>query len=155
NAHALDNSGASLQNLFKTGGALDLMLGTDPNADPQRKSAAKGDIRLLVALVKGRPVAVLYRPVASEGQKNSTLFESPLRTIRFDDVEDVSHQVELVRGMDTPAANSSANGNVEFSISLDVLGLKPIIDQTVRGDIGVLRGDGQRTLQRVYWSNKA
>ena len=154
-AHALDNSGASLPNLFKTGGAFDLMLGTDPSADPQRKSAGKGDLRLLVALVKGRPVAVLYRPVASGGQKNSTLFESPLRTIRFDDVEDVSHQVELVRGGDISAASSSVNGDVEFSISLDVLGLKPAIGRVVRGDIGVLRGDGQRTVQRVYWSNKA
>jgi len=25
----------------------------------------------------------------------------------------------------------------------------------VRGDIGVLRGDGAQTLQRVYWNNKA
>ena len=73
--HALDNSGTSLPNLFKTGGAIDLMLGTDPNADPQRKSAGKGDLRLLVALVKGTPVAVLYRPIALGGQKNSTLFE--------------------------------------------------------------------------------
>jgi hypothetical protein len=26
---------------------------------------------------------------------------------------------------------------------------------TIRGDVGVLRGNGFQTLQRVYWSNKA
>jgi hypothetical protein len=154
-AHALDNSGTSLPNLFKTGGAFDLMLGTDPNSDPQRKSAAAGDLRLLVALVKGTLAAVLYRPVAPGGRKNSSLFESPLRTIRFDDVEDVSQYVRLVKGTDASPANSSASSDFEFSLPLDVLGLKPTPGLILRGDIGVLRGDGQRTVQRVYWSNKA
>jgi hypothetical protein len=154
-AHALDNSGTSLPNLFKTGGAFDLMLGTDPNSDTQRKSAAAGDLRLLVALVKGMPVAVLYRPVAPSGRKNSTLFESPLRTIRFDDVEDVSRYVQLIKGTDASPANGSSNSNFEFSLPLEVLGLKPTPGLTLRGDIGVLRGDGLRTVQRVYWSNKA
>jgi hypothetical protein len=155
-AHALDNSGTSLPNLFKTGGAFDLMLGTDPNSDPQRKSAAAGDLRLLVALVKGAPAAVLYRPVVpGGGRKNSRLFESPLRTIRFDDVEDVSEYVQLEKGTNASPANSSASGDFEFSLPLGVLGLKPTPGLILRGDIGVLRGDGQRTVQRVYWSNKA
>jgi len=152
-AHALDNSGTSLQNLFKTGGALDLMLATDPQADPQRKSPVAGDIRLLVASVKGNPVAVLYRPVNPNGRKNSALFESPLRTLRFDDVEDVSSSVQLVqqRGDSSPLSESS----YEFSIPLTTLGLKPTPGLTLRGDIGILRGDGLKTVQRIYWSNKA
>jgi len=145
-AHALDNSGTSLPNLFKTGGAFDLMLATDPRSDPQRKSAASGDIRLLVAMVKGTPTAVLYRPVAPDKRKNSTLFESPLRTLRFDDVEDVSRDLQLVKGTD---------GGFEFSIPLEVLGLRPAPGLTLRGDVGVLRGNGLQTVQRVYWSNKA
>jgi hypothetical protein len=36
-----------------------------------------------------------------------------------------------------------------------VLGLKPRHGQTLRGDLGVLRGNGYETLQRAYWSNKA
>ena len=36
-----------------------------------------------------------------------------------------------------------------------VLGLRPKSGLVLRGDLGVLRGDGQRTLHRVYWSNKA
>ena len=154
-AHALDNSGTSLPNLFKTGGAIDLMLATDPNANPQRKSAAAGDMRLLIALVKGNPVAVLYRPVDPGGRKNSTLFESPLRTLRFDDVEDVSSSTQLVKQSNSSPANSPSDTSFLFSIPLSVLGLKPAPGLALRGDIGVLRGDGLKTVQRVYWSNKA
>jgi hypothetical protein len=139
--------------LFKTGGALDLMLSTDPNSDPQRKSPAAGDIRLLVSLVKGKPTAVLYRPVASSGKKNSVLFESPLRSLRFDDVEEVSSSVQVAIG--TKAASNVGTGDFEVSIPLRVLGLSPLPGESLRGDIGLLRGDGLRTTQRVYWSNKA
>jgi hypothetical protein len=90
---------------------------------------------------------VLYRPIAKTGPKNSALFESPLRTLKFDDVEDVSQYLQLAKG--TPA------GDFEFSIPLAVLGLKPTPGSTLRGDMGLLRGDGLRTTQRVYWSNKA
>jgi len=150
---ALENSGASLQNLFKTGGALDVMLGTDPKADPARRSAASGDIRLLVSLVRGKPTAVLYRPVANTGARNSVTFESPIGKLRFDDVEDVSDYVQLASGSADPASPSA--GNFEFSIPLKVLGLRPAPGTELRGDVGLLRGDGVRTIQRVYWSNKA
>ena len=151
--HALDNSGISWQNLFKTGGALDLMLSTNPNADPQRKSAAPGDVRLVVSLVKGRSMAVLYRPVVTTGTRNSMTFESPLRSLRFDDVEDVSSSVEVA--IATKAGTTAATGDFVFSIPLQVLNLHPANGETLRGDVGLLRGDGLRTIQRVYWSNKA
>jgi hypothetical protein len=150
---ALDNSGASFRNLFKTGGGLDLMLATNPGSDPQRKSAAAGDIRLLVSLVKGKPVAVLYRPVATTDPRNSAIFESPLRTLRFDDVEDVSDFVQLATGSANSGNNST--GDFEFSIPLKVLGLNPTPGAELRADVGLLRGDGVQTIQRVYWSNKA
>ena len=153
--NALYNSGTSLQNLFKTGGALDLMLATNPGSDPQRKSAAAGDIRLLVSMVRGKPVAVLYRQVAVEGAKNSVRFESPLRSLRFDDVQDVTRSLQFVAGKVDSSANSAEAGNFEFSIPLEILGLKPVPGVSLRGDVGLLRGDGLRTTQRVYWSNKA
>jgi hypothetical protein len=149
----LENSGTSWQNLFKTGGALDLMLSTDPNSDPHRKSPVAGDIRLLVCLVKGKPTAVLYRPVANRGSKNGVLFESPLRSLRFDDVEDVSSSVQVAIG--TKAATNVGTGDFEVAIPLSILGLSPVPGETLRGDVGLLRGDGLRTTQRVYWSNKA
>ena len=60
----LENTGESLPMLFKTGGALDLMLATDPGAPAGRKKPVAGDLRLLVSRVKDQPVAVLYSPVS-------------------------------------------------------------------------------------------
>ncbi len=150
---AMENSGASLQNLFKTGGGLDLMLATNPSSDPQRKSPAPGDIRLLVSLVKGKPAAVLYRPVTTTGPRNAAAFESPLGTLRFDDVEDVSDDIQLAKG--NADSKGASAGDFEFSIPLNILGLNPTPGTELRGDVGLLRGDGVRTIQRVYWSNKA
>jgi len=73
-------------------------------------------------------------------------FSSPLRTIKFDRVDDVSGQVTLA---------GDGAGNYELSIPLQVLGLQPQAGQSLKGDIGILRGNGFQTLQRVYWRNKA
>ena len=43
----------------------------------------------------------------------------------------------------------------ELSIPLATLKLAPQPGMSLRGDLGILRGDGTRTMQRVYWSNKA
>jgi hypothetical protein len=142
----LRNEPEAMQNLFKTGGGLDLMIGADPNADPNRKQAVAGDLRLLVTRVKGKTTAILYRPVAPGTSTEPVVFASPLRTLKFDRVDDVSDRMELAGGPDR---------TYEFSIPLATLGLKPEAGQTLRGDVGILRGNGFRTLQRVYWSNKA
>lgn len=150
----LNNSGETLQNLFKTGGALDLMLGTDANADPQRNHAVPGDVRLLVTQIKGKTVAVLYQPVVPGTTTEPVSFSSPLRTINFDRVEDVSAQVVLASGTQT-TPDQTSESNYEFSIPLVVLELKPAAGKVIRGDVGILNGNGFQTLQRVYWSNKA
>ena len=58
-ARLLENAGESLPLLFKSGGGLDLMVGSVP-----------GGLRLLVARVGGASAAVLYRPAdpAAEGE---------------------------------------------------------------------------------------
>ena len=48
-----------------------------------------------------------------------------------------------------------AAGSFVFSIPLAVLGLKPVAGEKIQADIGILRGNGQQTVQRVYWNNKA
>ncbi len=129
----LDNAGDSLPMLFKTGGGLDLMIGADPTADPKRTAAASGDQRLLVSRVKGKTVAVLYRPVArglAGGAASPVPFSSPLRTIRFDRVEDVSESVSLAGGVEKDAGTESTV--FEFSIPLATLGLKPKAGQSIR-----------------------
>lgn len=143
----LKNSGEMAVAPFKTGGALDLMIGTDPASAADRKAPVAGDLRLLVTMVKGKPLALLYRAVVRGGDKKDKVpFASPWRTIHFDKVEDVSAQIEIAAGK---------NGEYEISAPLAVLGLKPSPGMKLKGDIGVLRGDGTQTIARVYWSNKA
>ena len=132
---------------FKTGGALDLMIGTTAAADPKRTSPVAGDLRLLVTISAGRPHAVLYQavvPGVKEAEK--VPFSSPWRTITFDRVRDISDQLEFAAGGD---------GSFEISVPLSVLNLKPVSGMSLKGDIGILRGDGSKTLSRLYWNNKA
>ncbi len=140
----LRNSGQVPTAPFVTGGALDLMIGSDPGADGARKQPAAGDERLLVTKVKGRLLALLYRAVVP-GTATPVSFSSPWRTVTFDQVEDVSDQIEF----------AEAGGNYEFSVPLATLDLKPGAGTAIRGDIGLLRGNGFQTLQRSYWNNKA
>lgn len=143
-ANLLKNTGEMPNALFKTGGALDLMIAADASADEKRAKPVVGDSRLLVTQVKGKTVAALYRAVVP-GTRDPVPFSSPWRTITLDRVEDVSAQVQL----------ASTNGNFEISIPLAALGLKPAAGQRLKGDIGILRGNGFQTVQRVYWANKA
>jgi hypothetical protein len=138
------NSGETPLAPFKNGGGLDLMLGAAGQADDSRQDPVQGDLRLLVTLVKGKPRALVYRPVVP-GTKEPVPFSSPWRTVMIDRVDDVSQQLRF----------AAAEGNYELSIPLAVLGLKPEPGRAIRGDLGVLRGNGFQTLQRVYWSNKA
>jgi hypothetical protein len=146
-AKLLRNSGESPDLLFKTGGALDLMIASDPEADPGRRTAAAGDKRLLVTRVDGRTRAVLYTAVVPGTPEDArTPFRSPWRTLFFDRVEDVSDRVELA---------DDGKGAYEISVPLDVLGLSPAPGLRHGLDIGILRGTGTETTARVYWSNKA
>ena len=129
----LDNSGETPNALFKTGGCLDLMLQADT------------DQRLLVTLVKGQPRALLYRAKVA-GTTQPVAFSNPVRTITLDVVEDVTARVVFAAGGD---------GNYELSIPLTALHWQPKPGDTVRADLGVLRGSNFQTSQRVYWSNKA
>lgn len=142
----LTNSGEMPIAPFKTGGTLELMMAANPEADPKRKEPVAGDMRLTVTRVKGKTLAMLYRPVAPESRTPKVPFSSPWRTIRFDRVDDVSDQVQLA---------DDGKGNYEISIPLDVIGLKPQPGMRIQGDIGILRGNGSVTIARTYWSNKA
>jgi hypothetical protein len=144
-AELLKNSGETPQALFKTGGCLDLMLGTDAQAKSDRLVPVPGDMRLLVARIKGQPRALLYR-VRVPGTKQPVSFSSPWRTTTIDVVEDVSRHIEFAGNKD---------GHFEISIPLQVLNWRPQAGTRYRADLGVLRGDGSQTTQRVYWSNKA
>jgi hypothetical protein len=141
----LVNGGGDHQFLFKRGGCVDLMIQTDVEpAGARGRDPIPGDIRLLVTTVDGATKAVLYRPVVPGTEAGKRVrFESPIGSTTFDAVVDVSRHVTLAR----------SGGDVEIAIPLEVLGLKPVIGREVRADMGLLRGDGSQTIQRLYWSN--
>jgi hypothetical protein len=141
----LRNSGETPLALFKTGGALDLMLATNPAAPADRRDPVPGDQRLLITLVDNQPQARLYR-ARVPGTPKPVPFSSPWRTINLDQVEDVSKEIQLAAG---------GEGAYEVRVPLKLLGWTPSAGQSYRGDVGLLRGDGRQTTQRVYWSNKA
>lgn len=141
------NSGEIDNAPFKTGGALDLMIGANPAAKPDRSQPVVGDLRLLVTVVAGKTKAVLYRAVVpGTPDDKKVVFSAPWHSTSMDSVTDVSDQVQLV---------NDGTGNYQISVPLAVLGLKPKNGMRIKGDIGILRGSGTQTTQRVYWSNKA
>jgi hypothetical protein len=150
----LKNSGETPNAPFKTGGCLDLMLGTNPAADAKRPRPVAGDERLLLTQVKGKTVALLYRAVVP-GTKEPVPFSSPSRTIAIDRVDDVSAEVQLASSVEKNDKGKVAGAFYELSIPLAALGLKAADGTSIKGDIGILRGNGFQTLQRVYWNNKA
>ncbi|MEI6421925.1 MAG: hypothetical protein WCP55_06875, partial [Lentisphaerota bacterium] len=160
-----DNAGGSpWQALFKSGGGLDLMLSPEEPSD-KNKSPKAGDQRLLTSKVGEKHQSILYRPLA-KGEKKPASFSSPSRTIEFEQVLDVSKDVEFAQGSDsfTEAYYNAAFGTkfqtkkgptYELSIPLSLLDIKIEDGKNVAGDVGILIGNGTATEQRVYWSNKA
>lgn len=142
----LQNTGENPALLFKTGGALDLMLGPASPAGQPRAHPVAGDCRIVVALVKGKPLAMLYRPVVP-GTKagQSVAFSSPAGNVVLDRVDDISGQIKFGAG----------NGNYELAIPLATVGLKFIDGLHFKGDAGVLKSADGKTISRLYWSNKA
>jgi hypothetical protein len=148
-AGRLANAGGDFHRLFKTGAALDLFLQTDPAADPARTRPAAGDLRLLLSFVAGKPVAVLYQPVAKGAKPEErwraftpaggeTAFD---RVVQLDDVE---------LAMKGPADQWT----VEAAIPLEDLGLVPAKGMRLRMDWGLVVADGLQVKDRIYWSNR-
>ena len=162
----LKNSGNQWDKLFKTGAAVDLFLGVEPDADPARKQAAAGDLRLLMTVASTHasrvtrreptPVAVLYRPVAPHAKPHERWeVVSPVWKLSFD----------LVKIVDTVKLATSGGGDryvVEAAVPLGVLGLSPPggtggSPVRLKLDWGVLATDegGSVVLGRHCWANKA
>jgi hypothetical protein len=143
--NALDNAGKDFRHVFKSGGAFDLMLGTDVKAARDRSGPVAGDVRLTVTRTDGKTAATLYRAVAPDAPKAAgVVFESPIGKVSFDQVGAVGGQVELAQ----------VKGDYEFSVPLKALGLVPAPGKELLADVGILRGREGRTVQRVYWNNQ-
>jgi hypothetical protein len=145
--HLTRNAADSRTLLFKGGGAIDLQLCTDAASTADRSKPVLGDLRLLVAQHQGRPTATLYRPVA-DNTRNRETFTSTVQTVAIDEILDASESLQLKE------KHTAERSFYEFSIPLEVLRLEPSAGQSLRGDIGVLVGNGVETAVRAYWHNK-
>ncbi len=145
------NSGEQWDRLFKTGAALDLQIAADPNADGNRAAPAPGDLRLLLSMMKGKPVAVLYRAVVP-GTPEDKVWRvvSPVNEARFD-------EVKIVDDLKMAVYSGGDRYIVEASVPLSALGLKPQPGLRTKMDWGLLvtGPDGTEVMRRMYWSNKA
>jgi hypothetical protein len=153
-ANFLDNSVETPASLFKSGAALDLMLGA-AGADAGRKNPVAGDQRILIARTpgqKGTLTAMLYRQKSSTPGNKQT-FSSPWRSIEFDDVREITPSVAFKESPPIPDQPTDRR-LYEVSIPLELLGLKVKQGTIIRGDIGYLRGTPGQTSERVYWHNK-
>ncbi len=147
NPKLADNTGEMPQAPFKTGGALDIMIGSsNAKADSNRRTPISGDARLLISVINGKPQALLYRAVVPGTRTEDKVpFSSPSRTITFDRVDNITTQLQF----------AASEGNYELSIPLSILGIQVSEGTKIKGDIGILRGDKGETISRLYWSNKA
>ena len=147
NAGPMKNLGNDWRRLFKTGAAVDLCLGVVPGS---RSEAGPGDVRLLMTLNAGKPVAVLYQPV-KPGAPADQAWETHTTTnaSRFDSVV----RLDQVRLASVGTADAYV---VEAAIPLSALGLSPTVGQVVKCDWGVLVAgpDGNEVMQRLYWANQ-
>jgi len=152
-----DNQAQDPVRLFKSGAALDVNLALDPNADPNRTQPAAGDIRILIAQIKGKPTIVLYRPVVPGTPDSKKVhFVSPVATTEMDEVKVLD---------DATAAFGVGNGQksdwaweVDAAIPWADLGVPaPKVGTKIKGDIGLLLADqnGISTQRRYYWSAKS
>lgn len=142
------NNGKDWTALFKTGDSVDLQIGTNPKANPNRSKPVEGDMRILIAPYEGKPLAVLYQHRV-KGKKSPVTFTSPWR----------SESVDIVRKLENAKVAVVARNQyywLEAAIPLADLGLPSLEGMGVKGDFGVVYGDtdGTINLLRNYWSNQ-
>ena len=141
------NNGKVVTQLFKTGDAVVFELRT--RADDDRPAVSKGDLRLLITVFEGKPLAMLYC-YKVPGTEKPVEFASPVTTTLIDEV----------RPLDTAriAIDREAKGyTVRAAIPLAELGFAPAPGKSYRGDFGVIHSDakGQINELRMYWVNRA
>ncbi|HCE42150.1 MAG TPA: hypothetical protein DET40_01210 [Lentisphaeria bacterium] len=153
NAGPLKNAGNDWKRLFKTGAAVDLHIGTDPAAPANRQNPVKGDIRIIMTMNNSQPVAVMYQPVCPGASKDEA-WETHTMVFRsaFDRVVKVQN-IKMAAGS---GKDKEELYMLEAAIPLQVLGLTPQEDLSIKFDWGVLVSgpDGNEVMQRLYWANQ-
>jgi hypothetical protein len=146
------NEGKDYRMLFKTGDALDIQMNVNNKTLYPRSGSGllSSDIRIILARLGDRPVAVLMKPIDPDAAagKGGT-YESPICNTHFDRIEIIGNARVSVR----------VEGNeycVEAAINLKSIGLIPQPGMAIHGDIGIISSDaqGRKNVARTYWSNK-
>ncbi|HEY3397342.1 MAG TPA: FlgD immunoglobulin-like domain containing protein [Armatimonadota bacterium] len=137
------NRGADPQKLFITGDCVDLMLATDPAADPNRREAAPGDERLLLGVYQDQPIAMLYRPNVP-GTANPVQF--------------MATRIDQVRRLDKASVKfqrGEKSYTLEAAVPWSELGWSGP-PAGLRGDVGVIFSDetGRDRALRLYYYNQ-
>ena len=134
--------------IFKGGNLLDIQFAADPQADPNRKTPAPGDARILVTRQKEKPVAVVFRPKVKDFKGKPIVLTSGTGKEPFDAIETTDRI-----GLEYTARNGGFNAVV--TIPLDFIGWTPKPGATVKMDVGYIFGNatGTQTSVRAYWSN--
>ena len=145
----LVNSQGDSGMLFKGGDTCEVMLATNPAADPARKQPVKGDTRLLLSVLNGQPVCVVYQPISGTGALAPKTFASPTGRAVFE-------RVEVIAGAQVAVTRTDTGYVLEAAVPLESIGFVPAPGMTARGDVGVLFGTdgGGRTILRAYYANK-
>jgi len=142
------NEGKDFTRLFKTGDAVDLQLGTNTAAG--RADAAAGDLRLMLARMGTRAVAVLMKPVDPAAPAAAKIkYHSPVGDRFFD-------RVELLGDAKVAAKVEDKRYTVEAAIPIKALGIDLSSGTDLRGDVGFIASDAQGLIDvaRTYWANK-
>jgi hypothetical protein len=125
------NNGNDPRTLFKTGDALEFELRTTPNDDS--KEIIPGDLRLLISVFQGNPIAVLYR-YRVPGTEKPVEFASPVTTTKID-------EVRILEDAKISIDRWGESYGVRVVVPLKELGFKPEPGKTYRGDFGVVYSD--------------
>jgi hypothetical protein len=141
----MKNVGQDYRLLFKSGDVVDLMVGPEP-----QKADGEGNMRLIMTVKDGKPVAILNQKVAPGAAKGEGFgFASPARVIAFDRVL-VAPEVKI-------ATSAISRGYfVEAAIPWKLLGIVPKSGLKLKADFGILFANdgGTITVSRQYWCNK-
>jgi hypothetical protein len=136
--------------LFKGGNCLDLQIGTDPAADPKRKTPAPGDVRLLVTRRGDQPFVVLYRPKVKGFTGEPTVLSSPTGKESFD-------RIEMPGTVGLEYRKTAAGFTAVVTIPQELIGLELQPGRELRLDVGYIYGNatGNAVSARSYWMNNS
>jgi hypothetical protein len=140
------NGGDDVQVLFKTGDAVEFELRTQ--ADNDARQVIEGDVRLLLSVWQGQPVAVLYRYNAPGATARPVELSSPVGVTKID-------RIDVLKSAKIAIDRAQRSYTVRAAIPLEDLGFRPRQGAGYRGDIGVVYSDktGTGTELRMYWAN--